>query len=646
MLFKWFSAREAMKAGTALADQFPRPAVSIAAELGERGRSQSVPGGLLRDFLRRAVHQAHTLQLNFYKRAQFANAFKWRLLEKGVDADTANEWTQTLVLEISSKSVKKPAPRLGVTAAQQVPAPQEAPAPPANRPVVGKARSLSRLADDAFARAAYAEAVNYLQDLVALKPRDATALNNLGAALSKVGRYPEAKVQFRKAIAREPGHRDAHGNLGAIYLACGQFFEAENSLRRAIEARPADVERRCDLGRTLVNLGRLREARAQFERVLKVASLHSEALVGMGLIARMEGRFDEAGALFERALEANPNSPAACAALAGIGRMTASQVSWLERAEKIATSGISPVEEATVRFAIGKYYDDVRNFERAFNNFKHANELLKTLADKYQPDVATRFADDLIRVYTRESLASAAGSTSDSMKPVFVVGMMRSGTSLVEQIIASHPAAAGAGELPFWNDAVRKYDALMRQEPLPGSLRRQLEEGYLQALARHSVDASRVVDKAPINSNYLGVIHSVFPNARIIYMRRDPIDTCLSCYFQPFSAALNFTMDLSDLAHYYREHQRLMAHWRAVLPAETILDVPYAELVADQEGWTRKILDFIGLEWDQGCLDFHTTTRPVVTASYWQVRQRIYNDSVQRWRHYRKFIGPLLDLKE
>jgi Flp pilus assembly protein TadD len=640
MLLKWFSAREAVKAGTALADQFPRPVGSIPAELGKHERSQSVPGGLLRDFLRRAVHQAHTLQLNFYKRAHFANAFKWRLLEKGVDTDTANEWTQTLVLEISSKPAKKSAPGQGAAAAQEVPA------PPTNRPVVGKARSLSALADDAFARAAYDEAVNYLQDLVALKPRDTAALNGLGAALTKVGRYPEAKVYFRKAIARQPDHREAHGNLGAVYLACGQFFEAENSLRRAIEASPADVERRCDLGRTLLNLGRLREARAQFERVLNVASRHSEALVGMGLIARMEGRFDEAGALFERALEVNPNSPAACAAQAGIGRMTASQVSWLQRAEKIAAGGIAPAEEATVRFAIGKYYDDVRNFERAFNNFKRGNELLKTLADEYQPDVATRFADDLIRVYTRESLVNAAGGASDSMKPVFVVGMMRSGTSLVEQIIASHPAAAGAGELSFWNDAVRKYDALMRQEPLPGSLRRQLAEGYLQALARHSVDASRVVDKAPINSNYLGVIHSVFPNARIIYMRRDPIDTCLSCYFQPFSAALNFTMDLSDLAHYYREHQRLMAHWRAVLPAGAILDVPYAELVADQEGWTRKILDFIGLEWDQRCLDFHSTTRPVVTASYWQVRQRIYNDSVQRWHHYRNFIGPLLELKE
>lgn len=638
MLLNWLNAREAVAAATALADQFPRPA----AARGKQDRSQSASGELLRHLLQRAVHEARTLRLNFYKRAHFANAFKWRLLENGVDADTANEWTQTVVVEISSKLVK-PA---SLPAAHEGPDLQEGPPPATNRPVVGKARNLSKLADDAFAQDAYAEAVNYLQELVALKPRDATALNNLGAALSKVGRYQEAKIQFRKAIAREPAHRDAHGNLGAIYLACGHFSEAENSLRRALEGRPADVERRCDLGMSLVHLGRLREARAQFERVLRVASRHSEALVGMGLIARMEGRFDEAGALFERALEANPKSAAACAALARIGRMTSSQVGWLERAEEIAAGALAPAEEATVRFAIGKYYDDVRNFEPAFNNFKRANELLKTLADKYQPDVATRFTDDLIRVYTRENLANAAGGTSDSMQPVFVVGMMRSGTSLVEQIIASHPAASGAGELPFWNDVVRKHDALIRREPLPEQLRQELEERYLQTLARHSVGASRVVDKAPINSNYLGVIHSVFPNARIIYMRRDPIDTCLSCYFQPLSATMNFTLDLSDLAHYYREHQRLMMHWRAVLPPGAILDVPYAQLVADQEGWTRKILDFVGLEWDPRCLDFHTTARPVLTASSWQVRQRIYNDSVQRWRHYRKFIGPLLDLKD
>jgi hypothetical protein len=154
-----------------------------------------------------------------------------------------------------------------------------------------------------------------------------------------------------------------------------------------------------------------------------------------------------------------------------------------------------------------------------------------------------------------------------------------------------------------------------------------------------------VVDKAPINSDYLGLIHAVYPQARIIYLQRDPIDTCLSCYFQQFAPIMNFTMDLSDLAHYYREHQRLMAHWRSVLPAQALLEVPYAELVADQEKWTRRILEFVQLPWDERCMDFHKSDRTVHTASTWQVRQKIYRSSVERWRNYQKFIGPLRELK-
>jgi len=167
----------------------------------------------------------------------------------------------------------------------------------------------------------------------------------------------------------------------------------------------------------------------------------------------------------------------------------------------------------------------------------------------------------------------------------------------------------------------------------------------LRVLELKDGKALRVVDKAPVNADHLGLIHGVFPNARIIYMQRDPIDTCLSCYFQKFVLSMNFTLDLSDLADHYREHRRLMAHWRSVLPPGTILDVPYEELVADQEGWSRKILNFLDLGWDERVLDFHNTKRSVVTASFWQVRQRIYNDSVHRWRHYEKFIRPLLDLK-
>jgi tetratricopeptide (TPR) repeat protein len=360
----------------------------------------------------------------------------------------------------------------------------------------------------------------------------------------------------------------------------------------------------------------------------------------------MEGRFEDAAVMFKRVLEINPRMPTAWAAQVGLRTMTSLDAAWLEGAEKIAASGIAPLDEADMRFAIGKYCDDVDDFEKAFRSYKRGNELLKGIAEEYVREDRTRFVDDLMRVYTREAISQAGVGGSASEKPIFVVGMMRSGTSLAEQIISSHPFAKGAGELGFWGDAVREHESAIRRGLLGELIKKKLAEEYLRVLARDSIDASRIVDKAPVNSDRLGVIYSVFPNARIIYMQRDPIDTCLSCYFQRFSTALNFTMDLSDLAHYYREHQRLITHWRAVLPPGTILDVPYEELVADQEGWTRKMLDFVGLEWDERCLDFHKTKRSVVTASYWQVRQKIYNNSVGRWRNYEKFISPLLGLKQ
>ncbi len=622
MMLDWFNGREAAEIGTALADGFSPPQAAA-----------SAPTDALPELLRRADRDVRTLQLNFYKKARFANSFKWRLIENGVERRTADEVTRSLILYLSKDQA----------AATQD---QDAPAAPADQPPSMNARQLLAEGNKCIAQGAFAEAITYYQDSLTLNPRNADALNNLGAALCKVGRYGDAEKCFRQAVAIEPGFADAHSNLGNVLRWRGRAVEAESWLRRALTLNPKHAGARTNLGLTLAFLGRIRDAKAHFEKALKVAPRNAEALFGKAYIAALEGRFDEAGALFKRVLDVNPKMPGAWAGMASIRKMTTADADWLEGAEQIGASGLAPIEEADVRFAVGKYYDDVGQFEQAFQNYQRANELLKTIAETYDRDARTRLVDDLIRVYTPETLSKIQDGASASMKPVFVVGMMRSGTSLVEQIIASHPAAKGAGELGFWSDAADEHQTLMRQELLGEATRKKLAEAYLRVLEIRSGDAARVVDKAPVNADYLGVIHSVFPNARIIYMRRDPIDTCLSCYFQNFSAGLNHTMDLSDLAHYYREHQRLMAHWRAVLPAGSILDVPYAELVADQEGWTRRILDFIGLEWDERCLDFQNTQRAVVTASTWQVRQKIYKDSVARWRRYEKFIKPLLELRD
>jgi tetratricopeptide (TPR) repeat protein len=514
-----------------------------------------------------------------------------------------------------------------------------------DRPQPNDAKYLLMQGNRSIARGAYSEAIGFYEDLIRIVPRHAVAYNNLGAALCKLGRYKEAEAYFSQAIKIESDFPDAHSNMGNSLLVKGQYADAEQFLRRAIKLNPRYVDARVNLGLTLTFLNRLRDARSQFEKALKYQPRNADALSGLAHIAMTEGGFDQAGAMLSSALKANPRMPRALALQAGLRKMTPADGAWLKSAEDVAASAIAPLEESELRFAIAKYYDDVQDFTRAFQNYKRANDLMKPIAEPYDREAYKGFIDGMIRIYTREVVARVNGGASNSIKPVFVVGMPRSGTSLTEQIISSHPSAKGAGEMEFWADAIHNREALIKERPLDESTRKELAEAYLRILDATSGDALRIVDKAPVNSDYLGVIHSVFPNARIIYMQRDPIDTCLSCYFQRFALSLNFTMDLSDLADYYREHRRIMTHWRAVLPPGTMLDVQYEEFVADQEGWTRKILDFLDLEWDERVLNFHETKRAMATGSFWQVRQRIYKTSVQRWRNYEKFIGPLKDLK-
>jgi tetratricopeptide (TPR) repeat protein len=619
MAFNWLNATEVAKIGIELADEFAS------------GRTaKPATHDVLREIIQRVDVEVRPLSLNFYKKAKFANSFKWRLLEHGVEKALADEATQELVLHLSTRAG-------GLTDGIKDDA-------TALRPEVKSAKHLLARGDKSMARGAYAKALASYQDFVVLRPRNPTGLNNLGTALFVLGRYNEAELHYREAMRIQADYADAHSNLGTVLMLRGNYGEAEQTLRRALKLNPHLVQGRINLGLTLALSSRLRDARAHFEKALKHEPHHPDALFGMALIAKTEGRFDEAAALLERALQVNPGMPKALASLARLRKMTAGDGGWLENAEKVAAGGIPALEESELRFAIGKYYDDVGAFELAFQNYERANELLKPIAEPYDRDAHARFVEVMIRAHAPGTVAAKQGGSA-SMKPVFVVGMPRSGTSLVEQIIASHPAAKGAGELEFWSNAVHEYEDSILAGPLAGSARKKMADDYLSLLETKSGDVFRVVDKAPLNSDYLGVIHSVFPNARIVYMQRNPIDACLSCYFQNFVLSLNFARDLTDLADYYRQHERLMAHWRAVLPPGTILDVPYEELVADQEGWSRRILDFIGLEWDSTVLDFQDAQRPVVTASFWQVRQKMYKESVGRWRNYEKFIGPLLTLE-
>ena len=634
------NTRIVTEVGNSLADHFVAAASSVDSEGAGQSREKRK---VIQTFLERVDQEALPLKLGMFRRAKLASAFKLRLLSSGVEGQLANELTRMLVLRLT---VNEAAEAMSSSAAE--PESKSAPASEReSRPEPGASvRSLLARADAAVARGDHEDVVESYRQLLKLKPRHLMARNNLGVALWKLGQYHEAAEQFRRAAGIQSTFPDAQFNYGTLLRLTGRIVESELPLRRALKLDPKNIEAQVSLGLTLVLLGRLPDASEFFEKALKVSSNHPGALVGLGRIASLEGRFDDAETQYRRALAVDKNLPTAWSGLVELRRVTAADGDWLKGAEKIASSGIAPTEEVDLRFAIGKYCDDNGQFERAFRSFKRGNEILKMSAERYDAGLRQRFVDDLIRAYPQQALAQPSAGASDSTRPLFVVGMMRSGTTLVEQIISSHPEVHGAGELPFWSHAVAKHELVVRQGKVDESLKSILAAGYLKTLERCSADALRVTDKSTFNSDYLGLIHSVFPHARILYVQRDPIDTCLSCYFNQLSSAQNFTLDLADLAHYYREHQRVVTHWRSVLPAGTLMSVPYAELVEDQEKWTRKILEFIGLEWDERCLDYHTSERPVLTASFWQVRQRLYTGSVGRWRRYEKFIGPLRDLRD
>jgi len=348
----------------------------------------------------------------------------------------------------------------------------------------------------------------------------------------------------------------------------------------------------------------------------------------MGLIAKAEGRFADSEALLKRVIEQRPRMAAAWAVLVTLRTMTAADSDWLRAAEELLNSGLTPLEEADLRFAIGKYHDDLAEFDEAFSSFEAGNAILKTSAKEYDRKGRESFIDDMLRVYTKDAIAAVGEGTSESNKPVFVLGMPRSGAAFIEHILTSHPSIFGAGEMGFWYTFARAHEAEVRAGVLDPVTRKTLADDYLRLLEARAGDEPRIIDKTTLNSDYMGTIYSVFPSARFIYVQRDPIDACLSCYFQQFGAALNFTMDLSDLAHYYETHRKLFRHWQSVLPADRILVVPYEELVRQPEEWTRKMLDFIGVDWHDPCLSL-------------QVRQSIHTRSVGRWQSYKKHIGPL-----
>jgi tetratricopeptide (TPR) repeat protein len=491
----------------------------------------------------------------------------------------------------------------------------------------------------------YEEAATNYRRALDIRPNSAGAHANLGNALRELGRPKEALTHCRRALELEPNSADAELLQGNALFDLGQLDDAAASYARAIELKPDYTDAHIALSKVLRQVGRVAEAEDSCRKALSVAADSAEALALLGEIQADRGRFGDAEQLFRRAISIAPDLPEAWAALARYRKMGV-DTAWLAATQRLLGKSLGVGQEINLRYALGKYFDDVQDYASAFASYRLANELKKRSGMKHDRQRLTGRVEQITALYDQNWLRGARAEGNESTRPVFIVGMPRSGTTLTEQILASHPSAFGCGELRFWHGACVKYESLAQCGAQSSGAIRAAADNYLRLLATLSADASRVIDKMPANFMNLGLIHAAFPNARIIHMQRNPLDTGLSIYFQIFSNTHTYANDLEDIAHYFTQYYRLMQHWRSTLTEGAILDVPYEELVQDPEPWIRKIVQFVGLPWDSRCLDFHQTERTVVTASNWQVRQRITKSSAGRWRNYEPLLGPLRSLAE
>ena len=487
------------------------------------------------------------------------------------------------------------------------------------------------------------EAVTAYRRAIALKPDYAEAHNNLGVALKDLNRLDEAAAYYQKAITLRVDYAEAYTNLGMVQKAQGKPVEAVASYRRALALRPELVEAYTNLAGALKDLRQFEEAIACYKKAIALKPDCAEAYTGLGSFLRESGKLEEAVAYHERAFTLKPDCADAYRMWAHCKKCTADDLPIAARVEALlAKSDASEKQQCALHYALGKIYDDLKQYDQAFLHYHRANQI-DSVNFPFDRAQHSAMIDGLIQTFTPEFFERYRSFGSSSDVPMLVMGMMRSGTTLVEQIISSHPRVYGAGELSVCEQAA----ALLKPD-VPQALTqeklRSLAEGYVNFLRVFSPDAPHIIDKLPSNFLNLGFFHLLFPQGRMIHCRRHPVDTCLSIYFHKFGGYHPYAYDLENLAFYYQEYLRLMQHWRRVLPPTVFMEVQYEELVADQEAVSRRLIAFCGLEWDDRCLEFYKNERPVSTASSWQVRQPIYKSSTARWKRYEPHLGPLAQL--
>jgi tetratricopeptide (TPR) repeat protein len=489
------------------------------------------------------------------------------------------------------------------------------------------------------------QAVAHYERALAIMPDFAAAHNNLGVVLADAGKFEEAQARYERALAITPDFAEGHFNLANALRLQGKLDGAVAHYERALALVPEFAAAHCNLGVALKEQGKPAEAVARFERALLVKADYAEAHGNLAAVLLELGQLAEAKRAIGRAIALEPKVPGHYYTLSQIGRFAATDP-WLTAMEDLAREPLSLPKDARVKFhfALGKAYADVGRHQASFAQFLAGNAL-KRQQIRYDEAATLAMFQDIRNLFTAERVGALQGLGERSDVPIFVLGMPRSGTTLVEQILASHPQVFGAGELELLPRLVARRGERSGVEVDTADLSvarvHRLGVEYLAGLTPLAPRAKRITDKMPANFALVGFIHLALPDARIIHVRRNPIDTCLSCFSSLFTVGHLYTYDLAELGRYYRAYQEMMAHWEKALPAGAILDVRYEDVVADLDAQARRMLEHCGLSWDDACLAFYETKRVVSTASAAQVRRPVYGTSVGRWRAYRSSLQPL-----
>jgi tetratricopeptide (TPR) repeat protein len=492
------------------------------------------------------------------------------------------------------------------------------------------------------------EAIARFHRVLALQPKFTEVYYNLGNALKDDGKLDEAVATYRQALILKPDYAEVYNNLGGTLKDLGKLDEAVASYRQALTLRPDYAKAHNNLGIALNAQDKLDEAAASYNRAIDLQPDYAEAYYNLGLLFIELGKAEEARSCFRQTLTIKPDYVRAYKGLSSITKFT--EVDDVIRVMEDLYNEkekMSDEDRIDLGFVLGKVFEDLRDYDKSFDFILKANQL-KRRTFNYSRQDENNFFERIKKTFSPSFFAAHADIGYQERTPIFIVGMPRSGTTLVEQILASHPLVHGAGELDLLSEVIASICCTGRiEDQFPEcmldcdpSCFERMGPAYIEKIRQYSIDAVHITDKMPGNFLRVGVIKTILPNAKVIHCVRNPMATCFSIFKNDFTGIHGYAYDMDELGRYYNLYHDLMVHWAKVLPG-FMYTVKYEELVAEQQTQTKSLLDFCGLAWDDACLFFHKTARKVDTASHAQVRQPLYKDSIDLWKRYEKHLELL-----